>query len=225
MEIPKMIELLPEGKIGDAEIRHRVVTPSESQFSALRGGLAYVDPGTYAMLLIREQIVMSDTRMERSSNYEVISRANGKVLIAGLGIGMILTAILQKPEVAEILVVEDCEDVIQLVAPHIQKIVPADKKLEIIRGDIFAVKRKLKELKPFDTIYFDIWSTICTDHLTEIATLHHMYKNFLNRRNPKAWMGSWMQGYLKSLRRQDYVAGEASRVRKMCALANERKKK
>lgn len=193
---PSMPEVVTEGERGVARVEHFTVSQSESMRSAFGGGLGYVPEGRYARLCVNGETVMSDTRMERGSNYEVARNANGNVLIAGLGLGMVLTAILRKPEVESVTVIEKLQDVIDLIAPHFPS-----PKLNIVCADIFEWKPE-KGVK-YDCVYFDIWPDISTDNLTQIATLHQRFKSKLNRANEKRWMGSWMRDHLRYKRRSE----------------------
>ena len=49
----------------------------------------------YMVLSVNEQLMMSDTPMERESNQKILDMAYGDVLIGGLGLGMILFALQQ----------------------------------------------------------------------------------------------------------------------------------
>jgi hypothetical protein len=152
--------------------------------------------GHYCQLFVNNELMMSDTPMERQSNLNFVRNANGRILIAGLGLGMIIHNILQRPEVQEVIVIEKYQDVIDLVQPKIQH-----PKLKVICADIFEWKPDKGDL--FDVIYFDIWPEISTDNLKEISRLHNRFKNSLNRNNPKSFMASWMQDYLRKLHRQE----------------------
>lgn len=161
------------------------------------GALFCVSDGKYVRLNVDGQLVMSDTQMERRSNIDFVIHANGKVLIAGLGIGLIIKNILPKlasGEITEITVIEKYQDVIDLVAPHYK-----NDKIRIICADIFEWKADQK----YDTIYFDVWPTINTDNLEAIRILHNRFKNKLNRANPEFWMDSWMKRYLQSERAKE----------------------
>ena len=120
-------------------------------FVCIRDG---IKPGTYARLTDKEthQCVMSNTRMEQVTNREFVMNAHGKVLIGGLGIGMILLAIQDKPEVDSILVVEKYQEVIDLIKDQL----PLNNKVTVIQGDIFEYEPKDK----YNTIYLDIWNTM-----------------------------------------------------------------
>lgn len=157
------------------------------------GGRQFCIPdGHYARLRIGGKLVMSDTPMERHSNAEFVRRANGKVLVAGLGIGLIIQAALKKPDVTHIAVIENNRDVIRLVKPKFHS-----PKFNVICADIHDWKPNGAK---FDTIYFDIWPEISEDNLADVAKLHNRFKWALNRKNPAAWMGSWMAAFLRRRR-------------------------
>ena len=186
--------ILPEKEVGIARIEHFDVARS---FWSDREG---VRPGRYARLYVGAMLMMSDTDMEHRTNWEVARRAHGRVLIAGLGIGLILTAILDKPEVTSVTVVEKHADVIALVGPYYEH-----PKLTIVCGDIFDWK-PVKGTQ-YDVIYFDIWPDLSTDILGEMATLHRRFARCLDRDNPNCWMDSWCKGELRAQRRRDRYKG------------------
>jgi hypothetical protein len=192
---PKMVEVVPEGEIGIARLEHFEITKNESKLSAMRGGLSYCPEGQYARLTVGGVLMMSDTRMEHGSNYDALRHANGKVLISGLGMGMITVPICQKEEVESVLVLEKSQDVIDLIGPHI-----AHPKLTVVQADIFEWKPPKGE--KWDTIYHDIWPDICEDNLKEIATLKQKFARRRNTTNPKSWHGAWMEDHLRAERRR-----------------------
>jgi spermidine synthase len=136
-----------------------------------------------------------------------LDHALGNVLIAGLGLGLILPAILAKPEVEKVTVIEKEMDVIQLVRPSLFK-VQGSSKLLIIHDDIFTWRppryRRLNFFEDvrqeFDTIYFDIWPDYGLDNLPEIARLHQAFKSY---KAPGGWMSSWLVDYLRNERRKE----------------------
>ena len=136
--------------------------------------------------------MMSDGEDEHRTNIEVKYQAKGNVLIAGLGIGMVLTEILKKKEVKHITVIELSQDVVDLVSPYIKH-----KKLEIICVDIFNWYPVNKE--QYDTIYFDIWPDLCTDDLAAMKTLHSRFRSYKAK---DGWMSSWNIDALKRRKRQ-----------------------
>lgn len=150
-----------------------------------------IEAGTYAQLTSKTgQIWMTDTPMERASNLSVVKVASGRVLVAGLGIGMVIPAIANKSSVERLVVVEKEPEVIALVEPQLKAWLSceAGQKLEVIQADIFEYRPDTK----FDTIYFDIWPNICGDNLADMHRLHRRFGRWLNRDNgADPWMSSW----------------------------------
>jgi len=169
------------------------VTEKEVQACQLRdlfhGGGEYrgFEAGKYARLSHRYEngargpTIMSDTWMERQTNREFVRQAKGDVLIAGLGIGMVLLDVQDKPEVTSVTVVEKEIEVIGLVIDHL----PLNEKVVIIVTDIFDYK---PNGRMWDTIYFDIWDKISGDNYPEMKKLH---RKFAMAKRPGGWMGSW----------------------------------
>ena len=185
---------IPENKIGCARIERYAVDEHGSTMSAIRR--EYVPVGNYTRLYVNGILMMSNTPMEKRTNRDVIRFSHGKVLIAGLGIGMILMEILDKKEVESVTVIEKYKDVINLVASSFDS-----PKLKIILADI--MEWKPQKGQTFDTIYFDIWPDVCTDNLDEIKTLHLKARYWKNKNNPYAWVNSWMYAELKRQRDKD----------------------
>ena len=192
----KMTDKMPEGVVGTALIKHFDISLKTSRASALRGGLHYVAEGRYVKLVVKGETVMSDTRMEKLSCADAVDNAHGKVLVAGLGMGMILFPILEKEEVERVTVIERNRDVMGLVGPRVRS-----PKLAIINAVIMTWRPEKGQ--KFNTIYFDIWSFICVDNLPEIAILHQAFKGRLDRTDPNCWMNSWLCDYLRNSRRNE----------------------
>lgn len=150
--------------------------------------------GTYVKLIINGKLMMSDTAMERITNIDFIDNAKGRVLIAGLGVGLILQAILDKENVSEVVVVEKYQDVIDLVASRFNH-----PKLKIVCADIF--EYELPKTEKFDTIYFDIWADINEDNLKEMKTLHAKFRK--NKTSKESYMDSWYKSRLIKIRAKE----------------------
>jgi len=85
-----MRKVLKEKTVGTARIEHYSISKEEADFSQLRAAITArrnegVDAGKYVGLYVDGALVMSDTSMEKYSNYEFLRKANGNVLVAGLG--------------------------------------------------------------------------------------------------------------------------------------------
>jgi hypothetical protein len=219
---PVMQSILKPSEKGSASISHFTISAKDADkfnnrlaFSAGTGG-QQVSPGKYVRLHVKDcgsdLPMMSDTPMERRSNWDIRREAHGRVLIAGLGIGMILHPILDAwrgitnengnisryQTVEHVTVVELNQDIIDLVWPSLARY---NDRLTIVQGDI-------NEYHPgkekFDTVYFDIWPNISEDNLPTIAKLHRRWKNHLNRSGTlKPWMSSWMVESLRARRRDN----------------------
>ena len=193
---PNMVEVVPEGRVGDAAVEHFEVDQAAARWSSVRDRAFAVREGRYARLTIKGHLWMSDTTMERRSNFGVVQAAHGRVLIAGLGLGMLLKPILENPKVTEVVVIEKFADVIALIAPHFDS-----PKLKVILGDIYEWRPAKGEV--FNTIYFDIWPDVTTDSLADINKLHRAFARYKDKDDMRVWMDSWMSDHLRSKRRRD----------------------
>jgi spermidine synthase len=104
----------------------------------------------HLILLENLNVIMSDSNYEKIANSDFVKEAHGDVLIGGLGLGLIIKAIENKPEVTSITVVEISPDIIEMVQVESQ----FNNKVTIINKNIW-------EYKPgqgikFDTLYIDI---------------------------------------------------------------------
>lgn len=150
--IPKhqMHSLLKPSKAGSAELAFFTITHLMSEKH--RDG---IPPGDYVRLLINGRTIMSNTPMEYLTNLEFIQNCYGDILVAGLGMGMVLMEIVDKPDVRSVTVIEKNQDVIDLVQPQL----PLSGKVRIINADIY----NFSTPKMFDYIYFDIWWSIAPE--------------------------------------------------------------
>jgi spermidine synthase len=149
-------------------------------------------------------VMMSDTPMERNTNTDFLTKANGDVIVFGLGLGLIIIPLLSDPTIKSITVVELYQDLIDTVLPILK---PLDKenKLIVVQGDAFTYKLK-KEAK-FDTIYFDIWVNICSGDYEEHKQLMRMFRKHLNKDNPNAFMSCWLHETHKAAIRREKRSG------------------
>ena len=193
-----MNKILEPGQVGIATLEKFEVSKEASMRSGFRGD--GVRDGEYVKLLVGNDLMMSNTDMERRSNFSAVKNANGDVLIAGLGIGLIIVPMFENPEVKSITVIEKYKDVIELIETQLRKC-PGSEKLTVIWDDIF--DWKVPKGTVYDCIYFDIWPDICTDNIEEIKKLHSRFKSKRNMENDRGWMDSWMYERLKSLRRRE----------------------
>lgn len=178
--IPKVE--LPEGRKGAWEIRRFDVEDSV----VMRMRERHFQPGAYTMLRHDSRgLVMSDTPAERRDHFGFVMEATGRVLISGLGLGMCLGAVLKKPDVSHVTVLEIDQDVIDLVAPHYE-----DERLRVICAD--ATEWKPTKGERFNAVWHDIWDTMCMDNMPEMVKLRRRWGQLSD------WCGCWSQDWLRA---------------------------
>ena len=189
----QMNTIIPELEAEHIFVKHHKIQTGEY----IRAGLDSnrflfegIERGDIYTVLInkdKKQVIMSDSPMEKRSNERFVKKAKGDVLIAGLGIGMILLAIQDKPGVKTITIVEKDQTIIDKILPHI----PINSKVKVIQGDIFKYKTKAY----FNTIYFDIWNNISSRNIVQMYALLKMFKKNLL---PEGFIDCWSLKYLLS---------------------------
>lgn len=163
-------KLIPAGKVGAAEIVHD--SPDFlTKLRAARDGQP-LNAETYTRLIVDGVLWMTDAEFECWTNQSFLRTAKGEVLVAGLGLGLILTPLLANKAVSSVTVLEINPDVIALVGPHFQS-----KKLTIVNID---ARAWTPPAKAFDVIYFDIWADVPnSDNKTDISALKKRYRRSL----------------------------------------------
>lgn len=185
-----------QGESGDWKIRTFDLTKDEimlDNLRAIRNGYPefLVKPGTYTTLTCKGRgVIMSNTPMEVKTNLPFIKAAQGKVLINGLGLGMVLRAVLDKPEVKSVTVYEIDSDVIALVSPGFVGDITSGR-LIVKQANCFDYKPVKGEV--YDVAWHDVWDTICADNLPQMDKLTRKW----SRRIPVqlCWAKSLCQRY------------------------------
>lgn len=173
-----------DGKSGIWTLDSFVITPEKAQTLKLRAEYTkdqdeYIPAGVYRRLCCDNEVVMSNTPMEIRTCEAFIERATGCVLINGLGLGMVLHAILQKPDVTHVTVIEKSQDVINLVAESFAH----DPRVEIIHAD--ALKYCPPAGVTYNVVWHDIWPGFSSSNLDEMEALEHKYLRLCD------WQDSW----------------------------------
>jgi hypothetical protein len=194
---------VPVGKKNGVEITRKWVPGTPSY--RIRNG-RFVPPGEYTFMHINGELVMSDTPDERIDHLSALSFAEGDCLVAGLGLGMITNAMLQKPGVDTVTIVEINQDVIDLVFPWLQK--KYGDRVRVYCDDILQVRPSAKNNdytgQWYECIWFDIWNDLYTSNLPVMHTLHRRWGKF------GYWKGSWGKDFLqkKAHRQKQYYGVE-----------------
>lgn len=185
-----MVKLLQPAEKGDFKLSHFEI--EELNFRALLMGLSI---GKYVKLTHKGEVVMSDTPMEKRTNSYFVLNAHGDILIGGLGLGMIVAAIMDREEVKSITVIEKHSEVIELITSQIT----FNNKVHIINADVF--EWKPEKGQRFDCIYMDIWNYINSDvYHEEMKPLKRKYGHYLKpaSESPKRFNMCWAEWNAKN---------------------------
>ena len=177
---------VPEGKSGDWSIVRFTVSNGEASIFNLGEDIygdykRYIKPGVYTRLMYKDTIVMSDTPAEKMDHREFISKAKGRVLMNGLGLGYAVKACCQKKTVQHITVIEKSADVIKLCGTHY--LTRYSDKVDIIHADAFTWDPP-KDVR-YDVVWHDIWYKINSENLKEMDQLRQKYEGISD------WQDSW----------------------------------
>ena len=185
---------VPEGQQGTWRVSKFTVDDVKNDIQAWRCAREGrpIKPGTYTRLMHDGEWgpVMSDTPAEVSDHLLFLYQARGRILINGLGLGVVLKGLLIKPEVEHVDVVERESDVINLVWPTYAR----EPRLTLHQGDAYMMQWG-KTIR-WDYIWHDIWSSICTDNLEGITKLKRKYARRCG------WQGAWVEDLLRRYKRQ-----------------------
>ena len=192
-----MVSDLPTGQSGNMFIDRFTVgeddIPTNLYIAKRNNAPALVNPGVYTRLSEMDhfghsRLWMVDTPTEIEDHMECIthieSLKHGKILINGLGLGLVLKAAIQAGTVDEITVVEIDMDIIKLVEQHYQRMARKHGvKLHIIHGNAMTQD----PIPVYDVVWHDIWQRAEPSNASSMAKLHNIYADHA------VWQGSWRQ--------------------------------
>lgn len=147
-------------------------------------------------LWVWQQMVMSDGRREYEEHLEAIRHAHGRVLVNGLGLGCYVKAILAKPEVEVVEVVEIDADVLRLIGPYYS----LDPRVRLIHADAFEQAKQWPRGSRWDCVWSDVWPSVDVADLEAHARLLRSYGG------RAGWQGAWIHEELQRKRRLGYVS-------------------
>jgi hypothetical protein len=183
---------VPDGESGPWKISAFEVDKRDAlmfNISHARNPWAWIEPGTYRKLSHATRgTIMSNTPMEVRSNYDAYLSARGRVLVNGLGMGMLLEGLVRKPSVTYIRVHEIDEHVIKLVAPHFARFT----HVEIRQCN--ALDYKPSPGERYDYVWHDIWDDINDVNLPQMAMLNRRW----NRRIVGE-SGTWSRDLIRAM--------------------------
>lgn len=126
----------------------------------------------YTKLLYRGDEIANNHPRNRDRHRHFLSKAHGRILISGLGLGETLFELITKPEVEYIRIIELEQEIIKIIAP----LVSGNEKVEILQGDIFEYRPADGE--HFDFIYHAIWNDKKEGTLAKRKRLQSIFSNY-----------------------------------------------
>lgn len=188
---------VPSGELDGMVVERFTVSDFQSAVSFIREGGRGVRAGEYTRLREGMCTWMSDTTAEWLDHWPATSRFSDpsvkRVLINGLGLGMVVQAALRYDHVEHVDVVEFDKRVIELVGPHYG----ADPRVTIINADAFRQTAYWSRNTHWNIAWHDIWPDLSVDNLPEMAKLHRSYGQRVD------WQGSWGKEDLIRIRNRD----------------------
>lgn len=152
-----------------------------------------IPQGNYIMLYVGCSIMMSDTPAEIDDMYSIFNKIKNKkskkILIAGLGLGIVTKLISMIDSVKKITVVEYSQDIIDLVSPYLKSEIDLGK-IEIIHSDIHNFEPSIK----YNAVWLDIWDSIGLDNKEDMIMLKQKFKKHTTVKGPVL---CWSENLLK----------------------------
>lgn len=204
----KVGDKVPDGRSGIWRIKHVVVEEDDAErlIHASQGR----DPGTGAFVTLqfldggKWRPMMSDTRAEILEHYEAIDAIawpnSQRVLINGLGLGVVLNAALKFDHVEHVDVVDNSEDVIKLIGP----VYASDLRVTIHHADAFNMRWPRNT--SWDIVWSDIWPTISSSNLPEMTKLKRKYGSRAR------WQGCWGEDRCRQARDEEHKTPDQQAV-------------
>ncbi len=150
-----------------------------------------IAPGRYWVLKHADTIWMSNTQLEARTSIGFVRAAKGRVLVTGLGLGMIVDALLAKPEVTGITVLELSPEVITLVGPLYDN----EPRVRLIQADAFTWTPPAGET--WDWAWHDIWPRIDPENFRQMAALEERFRPYAARQ--RCWASALVRRQMQAL--------------------------
>jgi hypothetical protein len=187
--------VVPEGRHGEWSIERRSVDEDGAETDAAVAAIfgdarPTVTPGEYTVLCRDGVVWMSDSEPELADHDEVLRQVRqrgGRVLVHGLGLGLILRQMLAFDNVEHVDVVELEEAVIALVAPSVEEFVQAGR-LTIHHASCLT-KQWPADVR-WSVAWHDIWPDIVEANLPDMRLLRSVFAGRCD------WQACWGDGLL-----------------------------
>jgi hypothetical protein len=149
-------------RFGDWGYQHIVLPKHHPLFTCLGARMGHVvfDDDVVIPRLWKfnsSEVWMSMTPMEMLSQRPGFSKARGRVMVGGLGMGWALREILTRKSVTSVTVVERCEDILNWFGYRLVEQLEAEsgKQIVVLNGDAF--EEASARFAEHDSFIFDIW--------------------------------------------------------------------
>ena len=211
---------LPESRSGKLQIKHRTISGScdlvsmrETVTAGRKPCRVKLDEPLRIHQLVDDDhgVWMTDLPIELRQMWEATEDANpqGRVLVGGLGLGIMATMLSQRGNLVEI--VERSDDVIELLRPHTE--------LSSYRVVHDSIEDYIKGLKSwhFDSAFLDTWQATGEGAWWEhVFPLRRLVANRFGRQRVYCWAEDVMLGQVRraisSGQRNWYYAGVPKRL-------------
>lgn len=192
IKVAKFEVIDPQDWGPEHEKRDDVVSPLHLFHMAREG--REPKPGWYTRLSEKDVGVwMSDTTAERRDHAEVVmymsSAKAERVLIHGLGLGMVVSAALSMDHIKHVDIVEKDERVIKLIGPHYLK----DTRVTIHHADAMDFGRLWDSQHRWDAVWSDIWPDIDPENLAQMKVFTDYFADRAN------FHGNWSEDLVKRI--------------------------
>lgn len=147
-----------------------MTSPYSAVADASSGNAHLVRSGSVLNLLVGNTIVMEDDPPHWSAMQEIVPLLPpGRLLVAGLGLGLICWPLLERPDIPAIDIVEIEQDVIDLVTP----LLPPDPRRTVIHDNYYRLIRH--PAHTYSAIYWDMangspWEAAEDHFVARVAT-------------------------------------------------------
>lgn len=200
---------VPEGTKGEYAVTHEHIPAGQSLpvvsmrnaflMNQVPASIKFQHDWVVRRLKHNDGVWMSDLPQEVYQMREPLAQAYGRVLIGGLGLGVVSHLMMQQQKVDWVTTCELQPDVIALVNPYISN------RGVVICADLF--EYVAEHIGTFDYAFFDIWAgTGETTWKDYVVQLRRLCRNKINQRDVTCWNEEEMKGQLRdALRRAAHV--------------------
>ena len=146
----------------------------------------------YLALMKNDEIWMSLNPNEINTMKPFINKAQGNVLVLGLGLGYVSFMMSQKEEVKSVTIIEKDAEIAGIFKKNILNSFPNKSKIKIVQDDAF---RYLENNTKFDYIFADMW------HNPEDGIPMYLQLEAISKKN-NIEIDCWLEESLKAMKRR-----------------------